>query len=66
MSIWDRDQCQVYWGTHGCSLPRGHDGNHYCKDPDETEPHDGITQAGADLKSGFQWDLYGDDVRGDE
>jgi hypothetical protein len=61
MSIFDRTQCQVYWGSHGCHLPRGHEGNHECRDPDETEPHDGVTRDGVDLRTGFQWDLYGDD-----
>ncbi len=22
--------CRVYWGSHGCSRPRGHDGHHWC------------------------------------
>lgn len=22
--------CRVYWGSHGCGLPRGHDGDHLC------------------------------------
>lgn len=24
------EYCRVYWGTHGCELPRGHEGNHKC------------------------------------
>lgn len=23
-------KCRVYWGSHGCCLPRGHDGPHLC------------------------------------
>lgn len=23
-------ECRVYWGSHGCSLPRGHTGGHVC------------------------------------
>ena len=22
--------CHVYWGSHGCSRPKGHDGDHWC------------------------------------
>lgn len=22
--------CRVYWGSHGCMLERGHDGEHLC------------------------------------
>lgn len=22
--------CRVYWGSHGCNLPRGHEGGHEC------------------------------------
>lgn len=22
--------CRVYWGSHGCSLARGHEGEHVC------------------------------------
>lgn len=25
-----REPCRVYWGTHGCERPRGHDGDHWC------------------------------------
>lgn len=24
------EKCRVYWGSHGCDLPRGHDGAHVC------------------------------------
>ena len=23
-------KCRVYWGSHGCTRPRGHDGMHVC------------------------------------
>lgn len=22
--------CNVYWGSHGCLLPKGHPGDHWC------------------------------------
>jgi hypothetical protein len=24
------ERCRVYWGSHGCGLPRGHEGPHLC------------------------------------
>lgn len=24
------EPCRVYWGSHGCCLERGHDGEHLC------------------------------------
>lgn len=36
-------KCRVYWGSHGCSLARGHDGSHACSCCDCPEGHhDGI------------------------
>lgn len=39
-------KCRVYWGSHGCCLPRGHEGDHLCEctfeddDPDKAMlPH---------------------------
>lgn len=36
------DHCDVYWGSHGCDLTRGHEGHHFCSccdcDPHVTEP----------------------------
>jgi hypothetical protein len=26
----DRGDCRVFWGSHGCHLPRGHEGPHDC------------------------------------
>ena len=25
------DECECYWGSHGCSLPRYHGGSHQCQ-----------------------------------
>ena len=30
LSALDRGLCRTYWGTHGCDLTRGHDGDHFC------------------------------------
>lgn len=24
------EKCRVYWGSHGCARPRGHEGPHLC------------------------------------
>jgi hypothetical protein len=24
--------CDIFWGSHGCDLPEGHDGQHMCGD----------------------------------
>lgn len=24
------EPCRVYWGSHGCARPRGHEGDHWC------------------------------------
>ena len=29
------ERCRVYWGTHGCTLERGHDGPHLCDCADD-------------------------------
>lgn len=31
--------CRVYWGSHGCSRPAGHEGGHWC-DCCECEDHE--------------------------
>jgi hypothetical protein len=25
-----QNYCRVYWGSHGCKYPRGHEGDHKC------------------------------------
>lgn len=30
--------CRVYWGSHGCDLPRGHKPPHVCGSEDEEGP----------------------------
>ena len=63
--------CRVYWGTHGCHLPRGHDGPHLCDcaydegvDPCTRRYPDGTVNVGAppyyDLPEGTHF--YGPDT----
>jgi hypothetical protein len=61
VSVFDRTQCQVYWGSHGCWLEHGHEGDHECREEGETAAHHVISRDGVDER-GFQWDLYGDDI----
>lgn len=51
------EECPICWGSHGCSLPRGHEGDHVCGG--ELGCDDRVGQDGRDA-SGFQWYLYGD------
>jgi hypothetical protein len=55
MSIYEPHLCQTYWGSHGCRLPRDHDGSHRCDD------HSEIDREGRD-EGGFQWYMYGEDA----
>lgn len=36
------EKCRVYWGSHGCCLPCGHEGPHLCtctyEDGDPSKP----------------------------
>ena len=43
-------ECRVYWGSHGCDLPRGHDGEHVCDIVDDECP------------SSEGYELYGQDA----
>ena len=40
--------CRVYWGSHGCSRPRGHEGAHWCDccECDDHPDHDSGCVAG--------------------
>lgn len=53
--------CRVYWGSHGCALPRGHVGDHICgcawKD---TQP--GVANVGAPPYYGAGTHFYGEDA----
>lgn len=54
----DVTECYVYWGSHGCGRPRGHDGDHECVGElgcDHVVSNSGYDQAG------FRWGLYGSD-----
>jgi hypothetical protein len=49
--------CEVYWGSHGCARPRGHEGDHWCdccECDDHPDPDSGCV-AGPPY--------YGDDTR---
>lgn len=55
------ETCRVYWGTHGCELPRGHDGTCVCDcafEPDEP----GVENVGAAPYYGPDTWFYGEDA----
>ncbi len=58
VTVWNMGTCEVCWGSHGCGLDAGHDGDHACIEPGEDEPCCTVDQSGVD-PSGFQWFLYG-------
>ena len=52
--------CRVYWGSHGCDRPRGHDGPHQCDscwDPEDTDGY-----VGAWPYYGPETNFYGEDA----
>ena len=32
--------CRWFWGSHGCDLPEGHDGDHACEPTSKEGPYD--------------------------
>ena len=48
--------CGAMWGSHACSLPSDHDGDHQCTEDDEI--CSAVDQRGVD-HSGFEWSLWG-------
>lgn len=57
------ERCRVYWGSHGCCRPGGHDGDHWCSccDCDDHPDHDSGCVAGPPYY-GPETKFYGDDV----
>jgi hypothetical protein len=58
------ERCRVYWGSHGCSLERGHKGPHVCEcadDPAFTEIEN-VKNVGAPPYYGPETVFYGEDA----
>jgi hypothetical protein len=53
--------CRVYWGSHGCMLPRGHKGPHICTCHDDP-PEPGVRNAGRPPYYGPTTTFYGEDA----
>lgn len=56
--------CRAYWGSHGCCLPRGHEGPHICAcalDHAEDES-EGLVNVGAPPYYGPGTHFYGEDA----
>jgi len=67
----DHGYCRVYWGSHGCTLKRGHNGPHCCDcadeggfDPETREYYDdpGCFNVGAPPYYGPGTTFYGEDT----
>jgi hypothetical protein len=67
------EPCRVYWGTHGCRLPRGHDGPHLCECADDEGASHVLARHGIDPQCvnvgappyyGPDTRLYGEDAAG--
>lgn len=60
--------CRVYWGSHGCHLPRGHDGGHLCdcctcvNHPDPPSDPDEGECVGAAPYYGSETNFHGEDT----
>lgn len=65
--------CDTYWGSHGCDLPKGHDGPRICDcalmdngeyHPDTRTYYDepGVVNVGAPPCYGPETHFYGDDI----
>ena len=54
------DRCRVYWGSHGCNLPRGHSGPHLCACADIPASKGGV---GKPPYYGPETRFYGEDAR---
>lgn len=58
--------CDVYWGSHGCHLARGHEGHHFCCcDCDDHEAVLGrrVDDDGAEWWCVGTWPYYGDTTK---
>lgn len=54
--------CRVYWGSHGCERPKGHEGDHWCDCCDcEDHPDDSGCVAGPPYY-GAETRFYGEDA----
>lgn len=60
--------CRTFWGSHGCSLPRGHEGLHTCgaaddEDDPAEEEGDGLCGQHRNTETGGEtrWWTYPDD-----
>ncbi len=51
----------MYWGSHGCDLPRGHDGDCRCNCADDA-PEPGVLNVGAAPYYGPDTVFYGEDA----
>lgn len=59
--------CRVYWGSHGCARPRGHEGAHWCDCCEcDSHPQEGEGCVAGPPYYGPDTRFYGEDVPGKE
>jgi hypothetical protein len=63
-------RCEVFWGSHGCNLEKGHEGFHRCccTDPEEGEVIDPVTRTyvGGEMDGVLNvgtWPYYGPETK---
>lgn len=56
------EMCRVYWGSHGCRLVRGHDGDCECVCADKEADPLGALNVGRVPYYGPDTEFYGEDV----
>jgi hypothetical protein len=59
-------KCRVYWGSHGCHLGSGHDGDHFCCCECENHPDPDSGCVGAAPYYGDKTWFYGEDAGADD
>jgi hypothetical protein len=62
--VYPKEGCRVYWGSHGCELPRGHKGHHQCECAYDPEDEDGAINVGGHPYYGWMTYFWGEDVHG--
>lgn len=58
------ERCRVYWGSHGCDLPRDHAGWHICGQQDPDGP-DSTSRDWLEAPTRHGMPLFGEDAMSD-
>jgi hypothetical protein len=60
--------CRVYWGSHGCCRPQGHEGPHICDCVIDSmqDAREGVENVGAPPYYGPETRFYGEDSEAEQ